>query len=168
MRAIRHASHELPVARWAILVGVAVVGSLFFGASLALVLPHWTFSGAALWLSLSAGLAWCVFIPALTVGGRLGVAESIDASLQTMAAGEVVLTAGTLANLLLARTGGFAHAAPINALIVAISNLAMATVLVRILRDRVPARRAVLLWMLFLNGSGALFFAVLHGFFRLS
>lgn len=56
-------SKPLPFRRWAGLVFIAIVGSAFYGATLALVLRGWTLQGSALWLTLSAGFAWCVFIP---------------------------------------------------------------------------------------------------------
>jgi len=146
---------------------VAVCGSLIYGASLAWVLPRWSLQGAAAWLTLSAGLAWCVFIPSLLWSTRITWRECLDACLWTMAAGEVVLVTGALGNGLLARAGGCANAALINALIVALSNIVMAAALTVRLRPRVNAWRTVTLWMLVLNGSGALFFAGLYRFCRL-
>lgn len=156
----------IPCARWIVLIAFATGGSLLFGASLSLVLPQWSAGAAALWLALSAGLAWCVFIPVLRFAAGLRWWESIDASLVTMAFGEVVLTAGALANFLLWRQGVTAHAALINGLVVALSNLVMVTVLARLLQPRgVSARRSFALWMLALNGSGAVFFLALHRVF---
>lgn len=153
---------KIRVSRWAGLVIVALVGSAQYGASLALVLPGWGWSGAAIWLTLSAGLAWCLFIPALVLATRLSLVECIEASLRTMAAGEVILASGTAANLLLWRAGTLCNAEAINLLIVAISNVTMAAALATQLRRRVPVSRTVAVWMLALNGSGAVFFAAFH------
>src|SRR5258705_319141 len=84
---------RIPWWRWVALVFVAIAGSLFYGASLGLVLPGWDIAAAALWLALSAGLAWCVLIPVLCWVGRVGIASCFDACLVSMAFGEIVLTA---------------------------------------------------------------------------
>ena len=66
------------------------------------------------------------------------------------------------ANILLAVTDSTVNAGVFNAGTVAISNMAMCLLLAGQLRlDGVPARRTVAAWMLVLNGSGALFFALL-------
>jgi hypothetical protein len=145
------------------LLAVAVGGSAIYGASVSLVLPQWSNLGGAIWLTLSAGLAWCVFIPALWFATRLPVWRCIEASLTTMAAGEVVLVSGALANAILWHQGMIAHAVAINFAIVGISNATMATVLVSELRDwRISPSRTLALWMFVLNGSGAVFFAALY------
>jgi hypothetical protein len=154
---------SIPVQRWSLLLAVALGGSLLYGGSLGLVLPGWHLSRAALWLTLSAGLAWCVFIPSLWLAFRLPLWRCFDACLITIAAGEVVLVSGALVNGLLWRDGLLAHAALINALVVGISNIAMAVMLVLQLRARgIGVVRTLALWMLVLNGSGAVFFAALH------
>lgn len=153
----------LPLRRWSVLVGVAIAGSLLFGASLSWVLPGWGTGDAALWLSLSAGLAWCVFIPALHKFTALRWRECFDACLVTMAFGEVVLATGAAVNALLYLHAITSNAVLINCLIVALSNVVMATVLARLLRTRgVVVGRTLALWILTLNGSGAMFFCVLH------
>ncbi len=153
--------------RWVALVAVAVGGSLLYGASVALVLPHWSFTGAAIWLALSAGLAWCVFIPALWLATRLPLWRCLDSSLATMAAGEVVLFSGALVNLLLWRQGICTHAPLINLVVVGISNVTMAAVLVLELRSyRIPSARTLSLWTLVLNGSGVVFFTILQPWLR--
>src|SRR5436190_22181626 len=90
-----------PHGRWAVLVAFAVGGSLLYGASLSLILPGWSAGAAAMWLALSAGLAWCVFVPALYSFTALRWRECCDASLMTMAFGEVILVSGALVNALL-------------------------------------------------------------------
>ena len=149
--------------RWFALVAVAVVGSCLYGASLSLVLRDWQTGAAALWLAVSAGAAWCVFIPALWRATRQPLLECLDRCLVTMACGEVVLASGALVNLLLARTALLENAAPINAAIVAISNVTMFIVLAAQMRSGgVPVWKTLALWMLALNGSGALFFRLLY------
>jgi hypothetical protein len=153
----------IPVGRWSLLLAVAVGGSLLYGASLGLVLPGWQLGGAALWLTLSAGLAWCVFIPALWLITRLTIWRCLDACLITMAAGEVVLTSGALVNALLWWHDLTPNGAVINALVVGVSNIAMAGMLtLQLRRSGVTVARTLALWMLALNGSGAVFFTALY------
>lgn len=148
---------------WSALILVAVAGSCLYGASLSLVLRDWQTGAAALWLALSAGAAWCVFIPALWWATRRPLTECFDRSLVTMACGEVVLSSGALVNLLLWRAALFENAAPINAVIVAISNVTMCLVLAAQMRSRgVAVWKTLAVWMLALNGSGALFFWLLY------
>lgn len=152
-----------PVARWALLLAVAIGGSLLYGASLGLVLPGCNLEEAALWLTLSAGLAWCIFIPTLWFATQLPLQQCFDKCLVTIAAGEVVLASGALVNALLWWYDLVANAAPINALVVGVSNLAMAALLALQLRQSgVGMVRTATLWMLGLNGSGAVFFAALY------
>ncbi len=153
----------VPVARWSLLLVVAIAGSLLYGGSLSLVLPGWNLGGAALWLTLSAGLAWCIFIPALWLATRLPLWRCLDACLVTMAAGEVILASGALGNALLWWQQFTGSGALINGLVVAISNVAMAAVLaLEMRRNGTSVARTLTLWMLALNGSGAVFFAALH------
>lgn len=150
------------------LLGIAVVGSCLYGASLALVIPGWAFGPAAIWLALSAGLAWLVFIPAFLRVTRLEWWNGVEACLATMACGEVVLVLGAVGNVLLAWTRLVEHAAAINGLVVLISNITMAIVLARIVAGAgVRARQTLFWWMLALNGSGALFFWTFHRWLRL-
>lgn len=152
-----------PVARSSLLLAVAIAGSLFYGASLSFVLPGWNLGGAALWLTLSAGFAWCIFIPTLWLATRLPLWRCLDACLVTMAAGEVILASGALVNAVLWWQQLTASGAPINGLVVGISNVAMAAVLALELgRNGTSVARTLALWMLALNGSGAVFFAALH------
>jgi hypothetical protein len=161
--------HALPLKRWSAFIGVAVGGSLLYGASLSWVLPGWGAGDAAVWLALSAGLAWCVFIPALYAATELQWRDCFDACLVTMALGEVVLASGALVNALLRFHAMTTNAALINGLVVALSNIVMAGVLTRLLRPRgVAVGRTVALWTLALNGSGAVFFFVLHRVFLAS
>jgi hypothetical protein len=86
-----------------------------------------------------------------------------------MAFGEVVLASGALVNALLRFHSITVNAAAINCLVVALSNIVMAAVLARLLKTRrVAAARTLVLWMLALNGSGALFFFALHRVFLAS
>ncbi len=146
--------------RRSLLTAVAVGGSLLYGASLAPVWPGFDIRGAALWLAVSAGLAWCVFIPALIVTTRLGWAACVDACLVTMAWGEVVLLSGAVMNVLLWQRG-VTDARVANAIVIAVSNVVMAIVLSRHLAG-VPPARVYATWMLVLNGAGAVFFLLLY------
>lgn len=154
---------EIRWVRWTLLVGVALVGSAIYGASLSAVLADWHAVASALWLALSAGLAWCVFIPALVWAGKARPIPCIDACLVTMAAGEIVLTLGALLNAFLWWRGATTNAGAVNALVVGVSNLVMVVTLAARLRPHgVPTARVVALWMLVLNGSGAAFFIIFH------
>lgn len=154
---------SIPWARWGGLGFVAVAGSLLYGASLALVLPGWKLTAAALWLALSAGLAWVILIPVLCRVGHIGFVPCCDACLVTMAVGEGVLMLGALLNGLLWQSGGSTNAAVINGLVVGVSNVVMANVLAGRLRQQGVSRsRTWVVWMVALDGSGAIFFAIFY------
>jgi hypothetical protein len=151
----------LPLPTWAGLVGIAVGGSSVYGASLSRRFPRWRPTSGALWLALSAGLGWCVFGPTLLLVTRRNALTCAHACLVTMAYGEAVLVSGALANLLQAHAPRRNQVDPLrfNLATVGLSNVVMATVLALQLRELgVPARTTLLLWMVALNGSGALFF----------
>ena len=132
---------------------------MLYGATLSLVLRDWSAAAAALWLAVSAGLAWCVLIPALCRFAGLRPVDCIDACLVTMACGEIVLSVGAGINAMLWWSRAMEHGAVLNLGIVAISNVTMALVLVRCLRPYgVSAGRVWTIWMVALNGSGAAFF----------
>lgn len=152
-----------PLRLWSLLIAVAVGGSCLYGASLSLVLPVWSGGNGAAWLAISAGLAWCVFIPSLSALTRTPFIVCWHACLVAMGGGEVVLMSGALVNAMLWRCHSLAHAAAINAGVVLLSNIVMAALLTLQLHRRgVPTGRALAAWMLILNGSGALFFAGLY------
>lgn len=153
--------HMLPTPTWAGLVGIAVGGSALYGASLSLRFPRWRPTSGALWLALSAGLGWGVFGPTLVLVTQRNAFTCAHACLVTMAYGEAVLLTGAVANLL--------HATPLlqnqtdalrfNLATVGLSNGVMVAVLAVQLRELgVPVWYTLLLWMVALNGSGALFF----------
>jgi hypothetical protein len=160
---LRNFVGRIPWGRWIALLFVAVAGSLFYGGSLGLVLTDWRISSAAVWLALSAGLAWCILIPVLWRFGKVELVPCLDACLVTMATGEIVLTVGAIVNGLLWSSGVVAHAVALNFVIVGISNVVMAHILVRRLRPygMTPAQ-VWTAWMLALNGSGAVFFLTLY------
>lgn len=156
-------AEPLPLRFWALLLAVAVGGSCVYGGSLSLVLPTWNAGPAAAWLAVSAGLAWCVFIPSLCALLRLPLGVCFHVCLVAMGGGEVVLTSGALVNVLLRMQHVTEYAVAINVGIVAVSNVVMAALLaVELHRRGVPMRRTFAAWMLILNGGGALFFAALY------
>jgi hypothetical protein len=147
---------------WIALIAIAVVGSALFGASLSLVLPVWNGWSGAAWLVLSAGLAWVVFIPALSWISGEALAVCFHVSLLTMAGGEAVLVIGAALNLALSLVSATAHAVVINYTIVACSNVVMIAILATLLSRRgVPAWKSIAVWLVALNGTGTLLFAVL-------
>lgn len=159
--ATRPALSKLPYLIWLLLTGVAVIGSCIYGASLSLVLPQWRPTAGAAWLALSAGLGWCVFGPTLVVVTGRNPFTLAHACLVTMAYGEVVLVLGAVLNLLLRMTNllTLIPPGPFNMAWVALSNFVMATVLTHQLNAiQVPPWKTLLIWMIGLNGSGAVFF----------
>lgn len=155
-------AEPIPLRFWSVLITVAVVGSCLYGASFSLVFPEWLASTGALWLTLSAGFAWCVFIPCLCAATRLPFATCFTACLVAMAGGEVVLVSGALVNVLLRIHGVVENAVWINVGTIAISNVAMLVLLATDLRRRgVSLATTITTWMLVLNGSGAALFYVL-------
>ena len=143
-----------PVALWSALTAIAILGSCFYGASLARVLS-WNPQGSALWLALSSGLGWCVLGPVLIVTTHQRPRVLAQACLVTMAYGEGVLFIGGMLDLFVP----LGHPGVVNAGIVATSNVVMALALAAQLQAlEVPLWKTLACWMLALNGSGALFF----------
>jgi hypothetical protein len=153
---------NLPKATWALLCGIAFGGSLIYGSSLVSMKDVLVSTGGALWVTASAGFAWCIFGPTLIfVTGKHPLILA-HACLTTMAYGEMVLLAGALSNLLIAMTDiGNEYAGVWNFVIVALSNIVMLTMLTLQLKSiGVPHWKTILCWMLVLNGSGAVFFSM--------
>jgi hypothetical protein len=150
--------------RWsirALLLGIAIGGSCLYGASLSWTLPNWQAGNSAMWMALSAGLAWIIFIPVLALVAGRALLCCLDAGLLTMAVGEVVLVVGAGVNILVPS----ATLAPVvvNSSIVTLANITMVAFLaVKLRRVRVPVKRTVLAWCVVLNGSGAIAFAAFH------
>jgi hypothetical protein len=144
---------------------IAVLGSLLYGASLALVLPKFDLVRGGLWIALSAGGAWIVFGPILHLVTGLHLKVLAYACLFTMAVGELVLTIGAALNLLAFLIWGpqFSGGIGLNVAVVGISNIVMAAVLTEQLRALgVPPTRSLATWMLVLNGVGAGLFFLLY------
>jgi hypothetical protein len=154
---------ELPFACWITLVAIAVLGSGFYGATLGLVIDGWRLGEGALLLTLSAGLAWCVFGPTLLAATRLPAFCGAHACLVTMAYGEAILAVGAAVNMLSWATGlKPADSVAFNIAWVALSNLVMASTLsFQLLAVNIPVWKTLSIWMLALNGSGFLFFLLL-------
>ncbi len=152
----------MPYRLWSSLVGIAVGGSGLYGASLSLVQSQWRPAKSGLWLALSAGLSWCLFIPILALLTRRRLRDCFHACLVTMAYGETVLVNGAGLNILLRLFKCRKDlSARINFGVVGISNIVMAIMLTQQLRElHIPAWKTLLLWLLCLNGSGILFFSV--------
>jgi hypothetical protein len=153
---------SVPWRTWTLLVLIAVGGSCTFGASLALQFPGWRPGAGAAWLALSAGLAWCLFGPALILLTRRSPWTLAHACLVTMAYGDGVLQLAAIGNVLgLARVLG--GPTIFNSGMVLLSNCVMAYAVTAQLRSiGVAPWRTLTAWMLVLNGSGALFFALFY------
>lgn len=157
----RHSAHliiDIPLRRWLSQGVLAVGGSLAYGASLGLAIHHGRVLQTAVWVMLSAGLSWLVFIPALALAARRSFFLCLDRCLLAMAWGEVVLLAGAGVNLLL----GYTHLmspVPFNIVCVAVSNIVMTSVISRRMSSLgIPLLKTIFLWLVALNGSGALSF----------
>jgi hypothetical protein len=149
----------------ALLVAFAVGGSCLYGASLSWTMPDWRAGDSAVWMALSAGLAWLIFIPALAFVTRRSLRCCLDASLLAMAVGEVVLIAGAGINALVLMRANPTVSIAVNSSIVALSNITMAAFLtVQLRRVQVPPRRTLLAWCFILNASGAVAFVAFHHF----
>ncbi len=151
---------------WAWLAGIALLGSLVFGASLGIVLPRRSAGRVAAWLTLSAAAGWCAFGPALILITRRRAATCLHSCLVTMAYGEVVLATAAVGNTLLALTGlaGRMKAAWLNLCWVVLSNLVMGLAMVlQMDAVGVPKGRVFFLWMAVLNGVGGAFSWMLRG-----
>src|SRR5690242_8387426 len=75
------------IGTWSALAAIAVAGSLIYGGSIGLVVTGWRPGPGGVWMALSAGLAWCIFGPALIVITRLRMLTCAHACLVTMALG---------------------------------------------------------------------------------
>lgn len=147
-----------PWSAWVPLGLIAVVGSLVYGASLALRLP-WSRSGSAWWLTLGSGLGWLVLGPVLRKVTGLPWRVLGHACLVTMAYGEGVLMLGAALNAWMPTS----HPGLLNAGIVLTSNVIMGAALARLLSALgVQPLRTWACWTVALNGSGGLFFLLLR------
>lgn len=165
LRAFDAEAAHVPYKLWASLTGIAIGGSLLYGASLSLLFHRWRPGRSALWLALSAGGGWCVFGPVLVLLSRRRATTCAQACLTTMAYGEAVLVSGAGVNLWFRLRGGFKETflARWNMILVGLSNLVMVTALAGQLRALgVPVWKTLLTWMAVLNGSGALLFTFLR------
>jgi hypothetical protein len=153
--------HKVPGKMWGWLAAVAFGGSAFFGASLAHTLPGWDLLRGAAWLTFSAGTGWLLLGPALIWLTKLPIREVAHACLVAMAVGEAVLAVGATINFLVPR--GELAPVPFNAVVVGISNVAMAAAMVVQLRRRGASPGLVLAaWLLVLDGGGAIAFWAFH------
>lgn len=133
----------VPLSTWAGLVVIAVAGSLLYGASLVRLFPTLQLQSSALYFTLSAGLAWCLFIPALVAGTQRSLAVVAQVCLVSMTYGEAVLLSGALLNLLGMMTGPPTMQVGVT---VAMSNVVMAATLAfQLLAAGVPVWRSLAL-----------------------
>jgi len=143
------------------LAAIAVGGSLFYGESLARVMPALRTGGGPFLVAICAGFAWCVFGPLLIAITRLPILRCAHICLVSMAYGEAVLCIGAVLNLIGTYTTAPAAA---NIACVLISDVVMAAVFTLQLRtEGVSPKTALLLWILALNGVAALLLWKLRG-----
>jgi len=156
--------NNVPWAVWGIGAAAAVLGSLFYGGTLGLVLPVPQLTAGALWLTLSSGLSWPIFGLALILCTKQSPLLCAQACLVTMLHGELVLALGGLLNILAWTLPPADFLGPVvlrNALVVLVSNLVMAASLTwQMQRLGVPPVRVLLPWFLVLDGVGALLFLI--------
>ncbi len=151
---------SVPYGIWAALTAIAVIGSCIYGASLSLVLPSWQLTSGALWILLSAGFGWFIFGPTLIFVTKKNIFTCAHACMVTMAYGEGVLTLTALVNLILAFNLPVSFDVGVfNFSMVVVSNIVMVLVLsLQMQAIGVVWWKTLLVWMLALNGSGAIFF----------
>ncbi len=156
-----------PFQLWTSLVGIAVGGSAIYGASLHSLFPEWQFSTGALWIVLSAGLSWCLYIPALWLWSSRKFSTCVQASLVTMAYGELVLTLLAILNLIIWRSGMSMNAGYFNVLCIALSNLLMVIVLAKQMSSLgFKPWKTIVLWTAVLDGCGLLLFWIFRQLLR--
>jgi hypothetical protein len=159
------ALHNLPYPLWIVLVLLAIGGSLLYGASLSLVIPQWHPLSGALWLALSAGIAWCIFGPLLVILSHSSPFTCAHSCLTTMAYGELILVAAAAFNLIGA-IGQF-HALSYvlsNILFVALSDAIMAIMLTLQMQALgMPLWKTLAAWIFVLNGSFLVLAWLLYG-----
>ena len=144
----------MPWLLWSLLTFIAIAGSLLYGASVGLVLPDGNPAFEAIAITLSAGAGWAVFAPVLLGITRLPAPQLAHACLVAMLCGEAVLELGIIINLLLAWLAPptATTALTINLIVVAISNIAMLSVLIAQLRVvKVHPFTVAALWLVILN-----------------
>jgi len=143
--------------RWALLTSIVFAGSAWYGASVAHALGI-SYSHGALWLIASTGLSWCIFGPLLIAVTRKTAIDCADACLVTMTAGIAVLAVGGIVNISMTGAPGFG-AATFNQTWVGLSNIVMAAVIVRRFSLlNVAWYKTLAIWVLGLDGAGALMF----------
>lgn len=148
-------------ALWSKLSLIAIGGSLIYGASIAMVSDGWQLGRGALWLTLSAGLSWIIFMPILAWSLKLRLGAILQACLITMAYGEMVLVGGAMINLIIKYLYYDVDVLVVNLTIIGISNLVMMTALAKQLKVlNISWQHTIKLWLLVLNGSGAIFFMI--------
>jgi len=158
---------DLPYRSWLYLSGIAIGGSMIYGASLSLVVQRWHFGASAMLLTFAAGLAWCVFVPIIVMATKMNVFAVTHACLVTMAYGEAVLALGAVINVLLSSSQVFrvVDGVTFNAAWVLLTNIIMLMALaIQLAAVKIPYWKTALLWMVALNGSGYLFFIVFKQF----
>jgi hypothetical protein len=153
----------VPYRLWGTLSATALGGSLLFGAALGVSFPAWRAGRGAAWLALSAGLSWLLFGPLLVRVTRHGLLTCAHACLVTMAYGEMVLAPGAALLWLRASWPDLFPLSPAmwGAGLVGVSNVVMAAVFAAQLTAlRVSLGRALACWLVALDGTGALLFAL--------
>lgn len=152
---------------WAALAAIAVGGSLIYGGSIGLVVEGWRPGPAGIWMALSAGLAWCIFGPALVLITRIRMLTCGQACLVTMAYGEGVLVSGAVLNAVHVYAAVGIDPVTFNFNCVALANAVMAATLTLQLNGLgVAWWKTLAAWMIFLNGTGAVCFYLVSRLLR--
>lgn len=154
-----------PVGAWVVFGALAVTGSIIYGASVARVVPGWTMGRGGLWMLLSAALSWAILGYALMRLTRTPLSFCIHVCLVTLVYGVAILQLGALLNWALVERGFFDTFDPVryNIMVVGVSNIVMALVLAEQMAVAdIGFLRSVVIWVLFLNGSGAVSFWAFH------
>ena len=158
---------NVPWGLWILYGFIAVLGTLLFGLAFGLVYgsegSHLTWSWA---ITVAAGSGWLILVPLLA----LSVAAEnrwlvLHACLITMVYGEGILEIGTILNLIgyWSESISADHALIGNAVLVAISNVAMAaSICAQMKQLGTSVSKTLLTWLIILNGVGAGIFIILY------
>lgn len=155
-------THSIPWKRWIAYTLIAFGGSAVYGASLSALFPRWDLQSGVLWIIFSSGLGWLVLGTGMIIGFRrkLSILTMTDICMVTMAYGILVLMLASFVNMLALFVLPSSHFMTVlNFLMIAASNITMAAVFAnRLRRHGVSVLYAVLMWIVLLDGSGAIFF----------
>ncbi len=156
---------HLPIGAWTVFAAIAVAGSFAYGVSVARVVPGWDMWRGGLWVVISTAPAWPILGVGLIRLTKTPLWFCFHACLVTMTYGIVILLTGAGLNWMLGMSGVFERVDPVryNYAVVGVSNVVMALVLAEQMAIAgVRWWRTISIWMVCLNGTGAILFWLFH------